>query len=99
MRKVVALLLVAVAMVMMEGSTTYAICGMYKKDLEACRPAVTWLLPKNPSEECCRALTRADLKCFCSYKNSPLLFSLGIDSGLAMALPSKCHIKNLPSTC
>ncbi|WOL15002.1 hypothetical protein Cni_G23783 [Canna indica] len=54
--------------------------------------------PAAPSPECCKALAKADLRCLCSYKNSPLLRTLGIDPELAVKLPPKCNLKT-PANC
>ncbi|CAI0561240.1 unnamed protein product [Linum tenue] len=70
---------------------------MTQEGLQACKPSVTKPNPVDPPAlACCQALGRADLKCLCSYKNSFVLPSLGIDPDLAMALPQKCNLPSLP---
>ncbi|CAI0561239.1 unnamed protein product [Linum tenue] len=72
-------------------------CNMTQEGLQACKPSVTKPNPVDPPAlACCQALGRADLKCLCSYKNSFVLPSLGIDPDLAMALPQKCNLPSLP---
>ncbi|CAM8935139.1 unnamed protein product [Rhodiola kirilowii] len=71
----------------------YSLCNMNEEGLNACKPSVTKdPAPVDPSEECCEALKGADLTCLCSYRNSMILPSLGIDPELAMGLPSKCNL-------
>ncbi|PIN04988.1 hypothetical protein CDL12_22474 [Handroanthus impetiginosus] len=55
----------------------------------ACKPSVVPLNPPPPSATCCSAFSHADMPCLCSYKNSKILPSLGIDPNLAMQLPHK----------
>ncbi|XP_056176873.1 putative lipid-transfer protein DIR1 [Syzygium oleosum] len=74
------------------------ICNMTYSELMACKPAATPPNPPPPTSECCAGLSHADLKCFCQYKNSTILPSIGVDPKLAMELPSKCKIPNAP-TC
>ncbi|KAK4748493.1 hypothetical protein SAY87_015079 [Trapa incisa] len=40
--------------------------------------------PLPPTASCCSALSHADMGCLCSYKNSNILLSLGIDPNLVM---------------
>ncbi|KAK4410488.1 UNVERIFIED_CONTAM: hypothetical protein Scaly_0146500 [Sesamum calycinum] len=79
---------------------TYAqtVCGMSGEDLMACKPAVTLPHPPPPSGRCCSALAHADIRCLCTYKNSKLLPSLGIDPNLAIQLPDKCKLPH-PAHC
>ncbi|KAA8536133.1 hypothetical protein F0562_028611 [Nyssa sinensis] len=60
------------------------ICGISFDSLMSCKPAVTGPSPAQPSLTCCSALSNADLQCLCSYKNSKLLPSFGIDPNLAI---------------
>lgn len=62
----------------------------------ACKSAVS--TPPNPLE-CCSGVKHADMHCLCSYKNSNLLPSLGIDPKLAMQLPQKCKFFPHPVRC
>lgn len=92
------LVMVLAMLVLLEGSKALDLCNMSQDGLTACKPAVTQPNPPDPTSDCCKALSGADLTCLCSYKNSPILPSLGIDPGLAMGLPIKCNLKP-PSGC
>ncbi|GJQ98855.1 putative lipid-transfer protein DIR1 [Tanacetum coccineum] len=72
------------------------ICDMTEDGLMACKPSVTKPDPADPSPECCKAISSADLKCLCSYRDSSVLPSLGIDPILAVALPVKCNLPAPP---
>ncbi|XP_022760995.1 putative lipid-transfer protein DIR1 [Durio zibethinus] len=92
-------LIVAVVMVMAIAVTdAQGICNMPASGLMACKPAVTPPNPPPPTSTCCSSLSHADMRCLCSYKNSKLLPSLGIDPNLAMQLPSLCKLPN-PAKC
>ncbi|XP_010908200.1 putative lipid-transfer protein DIR1 [Elaeis guineensis] len=73
-------------------------CRMTEEGLLACLPSITGSRPVNPSVKCCTALSKADLRCLCHYKNSPMLSQLGIKPQLAMQLPAKCKLR-LPRQC
>lgn len=75
-----------------------AICNMTSKGLMACKPAATPPNPSPPTAECCTALSHANMGCLCSYRNSTVLPSLGIDPKLAMQIPSKCNLPH-PAHC
>ncbi|KAJ4850015.1 hypothetical protein Tsubulata_050314 [Turnera subulata] len=75
-----------------------SICKMPVDGLMSCKPAVTPPNPTAPSPGCCSALSHADMNCLCSYRNSKLLPSLGIDPNLAMQLPGKCKLPH-PANC
>ncbi|KAI3450121.1 hypothetical protein Pfo_006786 [Paulownia fortunei] len=94
--KVVAL--VAVIVVVLDGAKAMSLCNVTEDGFTACKPSVTPPNPVPPSPECCDAVSGADLKCLCSYRNSFLLPSLGIDPDLALALPAKCNLPS-PSEC
>nr|DAD43504.1 TPA_asm: hypothetical protein HUJ06_001734 [Nelumbo nucifera] len=79
-------------------SKEVSLCNMSENDLLACKPAVSKQNPADPSPACCKALSSADLSCLCSYKNSILLPSLGINPDFAMQLPTKCNL-NPPAKC
>ncbi|KAM7264773.1 hypothetical protein ACFE04_002456 [Oxalis oulophora] len=80
------------------GSEAVSLCNINDAGVNACKPAVTQHDPPvDPSADCCKALKGADLTCLCSYKNSPMLPMLGIEPGLAMALPKKCGFTPPPS--
>ncbi|OVA08685.1 Bifunctional inhibitor/plant lipid transfer protein/seed storage helical domain [Macleaya cordata] len=71
------------------------LCNMTQDDLVTCKPAVTKSNPPvDPSMACCTALSKADFTCLCSYKNSMVLPSFGIDPDLAMQLPVKCKLSS-----
>ncbi|XP_009339897.2 putative lipid-transfer protein DIR1 [Pyrus x bretschneideri] len=74
------------------------ICNVSVSDLMSCRPAVTSPNPAPPTKACCAALSHANLSCLCSYKNSSVLPSLGIDPNLALQLPAKCKLPH-PANC
>lgn len=88
----------AVFVLFNQGSKAMTLCNMDEKGLMACKPSVTPPDPVDPTEECCEALRGADLKCLCSYRNSLMLPSIGIDPDLAIALPPKCSL-TLPTDC
>ncbi|GMI92966.1 DIR1-like [Hibiscus trionum] len=91
--------IVALVMVMAIATTdAQTICNMPTSDLMACKPAVTPPNPPPPTSTCCSALSHADMRCLCSYKNSNLLPTLGIDPNLAMKLPSLCKLPH-PAKC
>lgn len=94
--KLVALMVMVVAILVK--AEAMDLCKMSEDGLMACRPAVTAPEPADPTAECCEALSGADLSCLCSYRNSFVLPSLGIDPDLAMALPSKCNLTT-PANC
>lgn len=81
-----------------EGSMGMTLCNMDEKGLMACKGSVTPPDPVEPSSQCCDALGEADLKCLCSYRNSMVLPSIGIDPDLALQLPAKCNL-TLPPDC
>ena len=94
MAKLMVFLVVLVAVV---GSLQAVdICDMTEDGLMACKPAVTNPDPAEPSPECCKAISGADLKCLCSYRDSSVLPSFGIDPVLAVALPVKCNLPAPP---
>lgn len=87
------LLLVVVGM-----ANAQMICNMSVASIMACKPSAVAPNPPPPSGTCCSALSHANITCLCSYKNSKLLPSLGIDPNLAMQLPQKCKLPH-PSQC
>ncbi|XWS76005.1 hypothetical protein CRYUN_Cryun01aG0140400 [Craigia yunnanensis] len=95
--KLVVSMMIMVAL-MAEGSRAMTLCDMNDEGLEACKPSVTQPNPVDPSPECCEALKGANLTCLCSYRNSLLLPSFGIDPELALALPPKCKLE-MPHDC
>ncbi|KAH7521430.1 hypothetical protein FEM48_Zijuj07G0032300 [Ziziphus jujuba var. spinosa] len=96
---VVALLLIAMASHgVFQVSNAQTICKVSVSGLMTCKPAVTAPNPSPPSANCCSALSHADFQCLCSYRNSNLLPSLGIDPNLAMKLPQKCKLPH-PASC
>ncbi|KAK9932725.1 hypothetical protein M0R45_019949 [Rubus argutus] len=91
-------LLVVLVLVAVEVSNAQTICNVSVNNLMTCKPAVTKPNPARPTQTCCSVLSHADLGCLCSYKNSNLLPSLGIDPNLAMQLPAKCKLPH-PANC
>ncbi|KAI3819605.1 hypothetical protein L1987_13446 [Smallanthus sonchifolius] len=91
-RVVAFLVLVAV----IGGSQALEICDMTEDGLVACKPSVTTPNPVHPTPECCKAVAGADMKCLCSYRDSSMLPSLGIDPELAVGLPAKCSLPAPP---
>ncbi|PIA35866.1 hypothetical protein AQUCO_03400035v1 [Aquilegia coerulea] len=82
----------------LKGSKAMNLCNMSEDDLKICKPSVTKPNPVDPTLDCCTALSKADLTCLCSYKNSMVLPMYGIDPDLAMQLPAKCSLTP-PTTC
>ncbi|KAF3630993.1 putative lipid-transfer protein DIR1 [Capsicum chinense] len=89
--------MVVLGLLLIAGSSGLSLCNMNDGGLTACKPSVTQPNPVEPSASCCEALSGADLQCLCSYKNSFLLPSLGIDPELALALPTKCNLTSPPN--
>ncbi|KAB1224150.1 putative lipid-transfer protein DIR1 [Morella rubra] len=83
---------VVLMVLVFEVARAVTFCNMNDDGINACKPSVTAPNPTEPTKKCCKALSRADLTCLCSYKNSILLPSLGIDPNLAMGLPAKCNL-------
>ncbi|OAY32898.1 putative lipid-transfer protein DIR1 [Manihot esculenta] len=91
--------MVVVMAAIFEGTRSLSLCDMNEDGLLACKPSVSKTNPVDPpSKECCKALKFANLTCLCSYRNSLLLPSLGIDPDLALALPAKCNL-TAPADC
>lgn len=82
----------------LNGESGASLCKMTEDGLLACKPSVTKPNPVDPSADCCKALSGADLDCLCSYRNSMVLPALGIDPELAMGLPAKCGLPT-PAGC
>lgn len=93
----VALVVVVVVAALISVNGQSSTCNVSMSDLLTCKPAVTPPNPTPPSQQCCSVLSHADLPCLCSYKNSPLLPSLGIDPKLALQLPAKCNLPHPPN--
>ncbi|KAH1047170.1 hypothetical protein J1N35_037954 [Gossypium stocksii] len=98
MKGLLALILAMVMVMAIATTDAQSICNMPASGLMACKPAVTPPNPPPPTSTCCSALSHADMRCLCSYKNSKLLPSLGIDPNLAMKLPSLCKLPH-PANC
>ncbi|RVW32348.1 putative lipid-transfer protein DIR1 [Vitis vinifera] len=92
-KRFVILALVLVVAVVANGQGS--ICRMTQDGLTACKPSVSGQSPLPPSPACCAAISKADLPCLCSFKNSALLPYLGIDPNMATQLPAKCNIIEL----
>ncbi|KAF3336551.1 putative lipid-transfer protein DIR1 [Carex littledalei] len=56
-----------------------SLCGMNNDDITACLPSVRGFIPPRPTPNCCRAVRKANLQCFCSYKHSVLIRQLGVN--------------------
>ncbi|GFP91180.1 putative lipid-transfer protein dir1 [Phtheirospermum japonicum] len=82
----------------LDGAAALSLCNVTEDGFTACKPSVTLPSPVPPTPGCCDAVSGADLKCLCSYKNSFMLPSLGIDPDLALALPAKCNLPS-PTEC
>ncbi|CAM0879465.1 unnamed protein product [Alopecurus aequalis] len=78
----------------------HAVCNISQDDFMACQSAATATSghTPGPSNACCMSMRKADLKCLCSYKNSPWLSLYSIDAERAMELPGKCGLTK-PSDC
>ncbi|KAK9141088.1 hypothetical protein Scep_010769 [Stephania cephalantha] len=72
------------------------ICNMTVAELMECKPAAVAPNPPPPTQACCSGLSHGDMGCLCSYKNSPLLPSFGINPTLALQIPAKCGLSNKP---
>ncbi|KAF7062131.1 hypothetical protein CFC21_068765 [Triticum aestivum] len=94
-RKALAL---TVLLVVALAATAQAVCDMDNDDFMACQPAAAATTDPQPapSEACCATLGKADLRCLCSYKNSPWLSLYNIDPKRAMELPAKCGLTTPP---
>uniref|UniRef100_A0A0V0GTE8 Putative defective in induced resistance 1 protein-like n=1 Tax=Solanum chacoense TaxID=4108 RepID=A0A0V0GTE8_SOLCH len=84
-------------LLIVEFTSGLSICKMNDDGLTSCKPSVTQPNPVEPSASCCEALSAADLQCLCSYRNSFVFPSLGIDPELALALPTKCNLTSPPN--
>ncbi|KAL8232951.1 hypothetical protein R6Q57_002729 [Mikania cordata] len=90
-------LVVFLVLVVLIGSLqAVEICNMTEDGLVACRPSVTPPNPVDPTPDCCKAVAGADMKCLCSYRDSSMLPSFGIDPVLAVGLPTKCSLPAPP---
>ncbi|KAM3380058.1 putative lipid-transfer protein DIR1 [Capsicum galapagoense] len=97
-KKIVTLALVAIVLssASIKVSQAQGICNVSGEGLMSCKPSVTPPNPTAPTARCCSAVAHADMGCLCTYKNSPLLPSLGIDPRLAMQLPERCKLPTRP---
>ncbi|VVB15415.1 unnamed protein product [Arabis nemorensis] len=96
--KKMAMMVMMVAILVERSVVGIDLCGMTETELNECKPAVSKESPTAPSQLCCNALQHADFNCLCGYKTSPWLGSFGIDPALAVELPTKCGLANVP-TC
>ncbi|XP_042515396.1 putative lipid-transfer protein DIR1 [Macadamia integrifolia] len=71
------------------------LCNLTGADISSCKPFVTPGNTAQPSDLCCAALSHADFKCLCSFKNSKWLSTFGIDPNFAMQLPAKCKLSQV----
>ncbi|CAK9309876.1 unnamed protein product [Citrullus colocynthis] len=98
MARKVAVMMVVILVGLAGISVAMDVCGVDEDGLTTCKPWVTKPCPTElPPAACCDSLSKADFDCFCKYKHSMLLSSLGIDPDLALALPAKCSLPNTPS--
>ncbi|KAL6531829.1 hypothetical protein OROMI_028192 [Orobanche minor] len=69
-----------------------SLCGMSQDELFQCKPAVATgtAPPPPPSAACCAAIGHANVTCLCTFRNNKYLPYFGINSTLAMQLPTKC---------
>ncbi|XP_050207006.1 uncharacterized protein LOC126656475 [Mercurialis annua] len=82
-----------------DGTTSLSLCKISGHGLLACKPSATRTNTVDPPpQECCQALTGANLTCLCSFRDSQMMDYIGFDSNLALGLPAKCNLK-LPSDC
>ncbi|KAL4185291.1 hypothetical protein AMTRI_Chr10g5160 [Amborella trichopoda] len=81
-----------VVLVIVEFGNGMEICGMDSGELQQCLPAIRGPSPSAPNPGCCSTIRKADLLCLCSYRDSFLLPTFGVDPKLAMALPRECHL-------
>ncbi|XP_006657616.1 putative lipid-transfer protein DIR1 [Oryza brachyantha] len=99
MAKVAAAALAVLLVVAAAPAAQAAVCNMSNDQFMACQPAAaaTSNPTPSPSADCCTALSKADLSCLCSYKNSPWLSLYNIDPSRAMQLPAKCGLTAPPN--
>ncbi|KEH30406.1 putative bifunctional inhibitor/plant lipid transfer protein/seed storage helical [Medicago truncatula] len=78
-------------------STSITICNLTREERETCEPYVSGEnsvdATRKTFKACCSVMAKADLECFCRYKNSILLSYYGIDPKLALELPVKCKLR------
>ncbi|XP_030441373.1 putative lipid-transfer protein DIR1 [Syzygium oleosum] len=76
------------------GAKATTVCNIPTDKLASCLPAVTGDHPTPPTEQCCKAISKADMQCLCRYRS--VLPNFGINPANAMALPEKCGLKAPP---
>ncbi|CAI9286789.1 unnamed protein product [Lactuca saligna] len=98
---IVALVLVATIVTEPMATNGFSICGVTTDGLKSCQPAVAKGVdpPPLPTTECCAALTKADMPCFCKLKDSSVLLIYEIDPTHAMELPAKCKLPQATYHC
>lgn len=85
-------MVLGMVMIGMANGQYYSFCRMPSDGMAACKPSVSGDNPVDPSTDCCSAIAKADLKCFCRYKDSGLLSMYGVDPNKCMELPVKCKV-------
>jgi len=80
-----------------EFSTGITICNLTRDERETCGPYVSGETSvqgtRKTFKACCSVMAKADLECFCRYKNSILLPYYDINPKLALELPVKCKLR------
>ncbi|PKI49035.1 putative lipid-transfer protein DIR1 [Punica granatum] len=89
---IMSVLLVVMAAV----ANSQTVCNVTVAELQSCLPAAKPPNPPPPTAACCFSLKHADFCCLYSYRDSPLLPSLGVDPKLALRIPDKCHLSHPP---
>ena len=89
----VAMVLVAALVTEPMATNGFKICGVTTDALKTCQPAVAQGVNPRPEPiaDCCSAINKADLPCFCKLKDSSFLSVYGIDPVECVKLPGKCN--------
>ncbi|XP_014493622.1 putative lipid-transfer protein DIR1 [Vigna radiata var. radiata] len=90
-KQVLIVVMMVLGMVMIQVNAQ-SFCRMPKDGLKACLASVSGDNPVDPNSDCCSAIAKADLQCFCRYKDSGLLSLYGVDPNKCMQLPVKCKV-------
>ncbi|KAL9296440.1 hypothetical protein ACSQ67_022336 [Phaseolus vulgaris] len=91
-KKVMIVVMMVLGIVMSGSNAQYSFCRMPKDGLKSCLASVSGDNPVDPTSDCCLAIAKADLQCFCRYKDSGLLSIYGVDPNKCMELPVKCKV-------
>ncbi|KAI3408059.1 AAI domain-containing protein [Psidium guajava] len=87
-------LALALLVAMVGGAKATTVCKIPTDQLALCLPAVTGDRPTPPTKQCCKVISKADMRCLCRYRSA--LQNFGIKPANAMALPKKCGLKAPP---